>query len=269
MFFQRFSVQNVLFLVTKMGKIFTENLYRPEKNLLNKYIPVVYNPEGFCIDGTTSKEKKQFVNAKDHHKCNLSRPSLVSSSYRLQRLNVSPASETTQNISNGDKTTSNFRQSLRSPSEMKWSWRESIPNFDEDVGWNERSNSFLSSYYELLNQSRGIKNRFTISNTVTFQIYDTYNHNYNSAVFEENAFKNTIQEKKVIETFVVQEHSKKEKQLPSVLLEENQKAKSWLRSYVDVAINQRIKWLDILDACDDIMNDPNKMKKSKRITIIL
>ena len=153
---------------------------------------------------------------------------------------------------------------------MKWSWREGIPDFDEDVGWNERSNSFLSSYYEFLNQSRGIKNQFTVSNTVYFQISSSNMpeiDNDNSTVFDENAFKNTIQEKMVTETVAVRERSKKEKEFPSVLLEENQKAKSWLRSYVDVAINQRIKWLDILDAGDEIINDSNNMKKSKRITI--
>ena len=262
----------VLCLVNTMETIFTGNLSRPDKHVLNKYIPIVYNPQGFCIDGKISEEKKQTVNAKDHHKCNLSRPSLVSSYYCLPRLNVSPASETTQSTGNGDKTTFNIRQSLRSLSEMEWSWRESIPDFHEDVGWNERSNSFLSSYYELLNQSRGIKNRFTVSNTVNFQISSSNMleiDNDNSAGFEENAFKNTIQEKKVIERVVIRKYSKKEKQLPPVLLEENQKANSWLRSYVDVAIKQRIKWLDILDACNHIINDSNKMKESKRITIDL
>ena len=268
-----------------METIFTGNLSRPDKHVLNKYIPVVYNPQGFCIDGKISEEKRQTVNAKYHHKCNLCRPSLVSSYYCLPRLNVSPASETTQTIGNGDKATSNIRQSLRSLSEMEWFWRESIPDFHEDVGWNERSNSFLSSYYELLNQSRGIKNRFTVSNTINFQISSSNMldiDNDNSAGFEENAFKNTIQhytrekafkntiqEKKVIERVVIRKHSKKEKQLPQVLLEENQKANSWLRSYVDVAIKQRIKWLDILDACNHIINDSNKMKESKKITIDL
>ena len=206
--------------------------------VLRKYIDVIYNPDGFCIDGTliTSElEKKLQQPIQQQSKS----PTLCN--YRL------PAIRTYSEQESEGKEEMDHGSRLSEPLDFyhEKNWHHQLSQAEKGFSWNERSNSFLITYYQQLGEHGSVDDK-RLTNVSSCSVdYDTQDDDNESL-------------SKVFSDFSAPLMPSMPKLLPKRTRLKNEHANSWLRSYVDIAHAQKVTFSDIVSAADTVIRNNSK-----------